>query len=105
MDDNWLDNTMRPSNKKKFRGFDLDNFNIAVQYLEKLIDKEIQLRNHAQNLGRLDEYTELFGKDSICRHLLNGLSNSLIAFYKEDAPEQNLMHQIMKLSNKTKIME
>lgn len=61
MDDNWLDNTMRPSNKKKFRGFDLDNFNIAVQYLEKLIDKEIQLRNHAQNLGTLDEYTELFG--------------------------------------------
>lgn len=105
MDDNWLDNTMRPSNKKKFRGFDLDNFNIAVQYLEKLIDKEIQLRNHAQNLGTLDEYTELFGKDSICRHLLNGLSNSLIAFYKEDAPEQNLMHQIMKLSNKIKIME
>lgn len=104
MDDIWLDNSIRPASKKKFRGFDLDNFNIALLYLEKLIDKEIQLRNHAQNLGTLDEYIELFGKNSVCEHLLNGLSKSLLAFFKDDAPEQNLMHKVSELSDRIKCM-
>lgn len=100
MDDIWLDNSNRPVSKKKFRGFDLDNFNMTVIYLEKLIDKENQLKNHAQNLGTLDEYNSLFGKKSICQHLLTGLLNSLNAFYKDDAYDQNLMHKILELSNK-----
>lgn len=100
MDDIWLDNTMRPRNKRKFRGFDIDNFTIAIGYLEKLIDKETLLRNHAQNLGTFNEYIDLFGNNSICEHLLSGLTKSLNAFYKDDASEQRLKYQITNLTLK-----
>lgn len=100
MDDIWLDNTMRTRNKRKFRGFDIDNFTIAIGYLEKLIDKETLLRNHAQNLGTFNEYIDLFGNNSICEHLLSGLTKSLNAFYKDDASEQRLKYQITNLTLK-----
>ena len=98
MDDIWLDNSNRSANKKNFRGFDLDNFSIALFYLNILVNKEIQIRNHAKNLGTFEKYTELFGKDSICEHLLVGLTNSLNAFYKKDAPEESLTNQIETLT-------
>ena len=102
MDDIWLDNTLRPARKKRFRGFDLDNFSIAMKYLDVLIEKEIKLRNHARNLGKFDEYIELFGRDTISRHLLNGLMNSFMAFYKNDVYEQQLIHELVCLEQKVK---
>lgn len=104
MDDIWLDNSNRSANKKNFRGFDLDNFSMALFYLNILVNKEIQIRNHAKNLGTFEKYTELFGKDSICEHLLVGLTNSLNAFYKKDAPEESLTNQIETLTKKIRAM-
>lgn len=102
MDDIWIDNSNRSTNKKKFRGFDSDNFAIALNYLDFLINKEIKIRNHAKNLGTFSQYVDLFGQESICVHLLNGLTNSLNAFYRNDAAEQKLIYQIETLQEKAK---
>lgn len=102
MDDIWLDNTMRSKNKRKFRGFDIDNFTLAIGYLEKLIEKETIIRNHARNLGKFREYLDLFGDNSVCEHLLVGLTKSLNAFYKDDVSKQMLKYRILNLELKIK---
>lgn len=99
-DDLWLDNSNRTMNKKIYRGFDEENFEIAVNYTYKLFDIESKFRNHAYNINKMTEYYETFGKDFICSHLLNGLSNSLYAFYKEDVNKQEIKRKIDDLKNK-----
>ncbi len=102
MDDIWMDNSIRPISKRKFRGFDSDNFSIAIKYINTLIDKETIIRNHARNLGKFNEYEKLFGSELICQHLLDGLSKSLNAFYKEDAEEQKSIYEITEIYSKIK---
>lgn len=99
-DDIWMDNSQRPTTKKRFRGFDLDNYSAALDYMDVLVDKEITIRNHAQNLGNLEKYELLFGNDWVCEHLIKGLTNSLKAFYKEEAAEQPSMERIQALQKK-----
>lgn len=102
MDDLWLDNSQRPTQKHQYRGFDKDNYSIAVDYLEILFEKEIKIRNQADNLGMLDYYVQIFGEDLISKHLINGLNNSLKAFFKESYYNQPEMEKITKLK---KLME
>lgn len=102
-DDIWMDNSDRPANKKQFRGFDLDNYQAAINYLNILVEKEILLRNYAANLGKMDDYENLFGNDFICEHLLKGLINSLKAFYKEDAINSEFWDKIQILQKKVYI--
>ncbi len=99
-DDLWLDNTNRSGTKRTYRGFDIDNFRMALDYAKYLVDREIIIRNHASNLGNIDKYTELFGSDFVTMHLLNGLMNSLRAFYKDEAIQQNEFIEIYELQEK-----
>lgn len=87
VDDIWMDNSSRDKKKKKFRGFDVENFNVCIIYLEKLIDIENKIRSKAFNHIGLDKYVEYFGQDKISSHLLCGLKNSIGAFYRNDYQE------------------
>ena len=98
MDDIWVNNSQRDLYKRVFRGLDLDNFNVALEYMNVLIEKETQLRDTAYNLGTLDDYYSVFGEDSITLHLLNGLSNSLKVFYKEEASSLKEYTKIQELN-------
>lgn len=100
MDDLWIDNSVRPSNKRKFRGFDSDNFTLAINYLDTLIDIEIRLRNHAKNLGTFGVYTSLFGEETVCAYLISGLAKSVRIFYKESADGQMLMDKLNAVRKK-----
>lgn len=91
VDDIWLDNDNRPINKRKFRGFNEDNYNVSLNYLDYLIEVEqkyiIMARNISENSYNL--YIELFGKDFLTEYLLCGLEKSLNIFYKNDLNEFN----------------
>lgn len=50
----------------------------------------------------LDYYVQIFGEDLISKHLINGLNNSLKAFFKESYYNQPEMEKITKLK---KLME
>lgn len=100
VDDIWINNDHRTAQKKRYRGFDTENYNTALKYMHTLIEKEALLRNQANNLGKLDKFFEMFGELTITGHLLNGLQNSLNAFYKEKAAKQSEMKEITNLKNK-----
>ncbi|MCH5297812.1 MAG: hypothetical protein J1E85_09090 [Ruminococcus sp.] len=100
IDDIWIDNSERTNSKHQFRGFDFENFQSALRYLDALIEIESVMKSHTDNIGRRAEYIDLFGDDSICMHLLKGLKNSVIAFFKEDANAQPEMKIIESLMNK-----
>lgn len=99
IDDIWVDNSKRTDIKHQFRGFDSENFQASLRYLETLIETESIMKSHADNIGRKAEYIDLFGDDSICMHLLKGLKNSVVAFFKEDANIQPQMEIIDSLIN------
>lgn len=103
VDDIWLDNSSRSKQKRRYRGFDTENYNIALEYMDILIEKEALLRNQASNLGKTSKYFDLFGQSIICEHLLSGLENSLNAFYKEEAEQQNEMRKVINLKQKIAI--
>ena len=103
IDDIWTDNTTRNMTKHQYRGFDTENYNAALLYMNTLINKESSLRKKAYNLGKIEEYYNLFGKDSVSNHLLEGLENSLNNFYKNDANEQSEYSMISNLAKRIKI--
>lgn len=88
VDDIWLDNMSRETQRPFFRGFDYENYRICLDYLGELIDAETTIFSQAiNNQGNGQKFFEIFGDKPICDYLLDGLENSLNAFFREEQPE------------------
>ena len=94
VDDIWLDHDARQymgrANRVFYRGFDTVNYGVCLNYLENLIHAEKSIFSQAVNARSFNSATppvsasEFFGTQSICSHLLQGLENSLRAYYRLD---------------------
>lgn len=84
IDDIWLPDDPRRWPKQQFRGFDVENYEICLDYIVSLAEVEHAIYARAINVCTSSAaYNEIFGTESICSHLLSGLESSLYAYFRQ----------------------
>lgn len=98
MDDIWLADERREKERQEYRGFDVVNFEVCLNYMPKLIEDEKKIYSQAYNAQKKAgisntriTFEKLFGGNPICVHLLNGFERSINAYYRQSNPVESVM--------------
>lgn len=98
VDDIWLEDDPRQIPKQQFRGFDIENFSVALNYMYYLIDAEHMIYARSKNVALEGvRFEDVFGEEPVCLRLLDGLEKSLNAFYRQ--PDVYMEHTLTTWRN------